>query len=87
MSSWLSKTTLKRGIVVPSFLFIIGVSLLAALVPALTEGILNSIKLFIFTNLNGVYVWTVTIFVIFLIYLMFNKYGNIRLGKNDSRPE
>lgn len=33
------------------------------------------------------YVWSVTIFVLFLVYLMFSKFGNIRLGRNDSRPE
>lgn len=82
-----TKTTLNKGVTVPSLIFIIGVCLLAAIYPKLTERLLNTIKNFIFVNLNYVYVWSATIFVIFLIYLMFSKYGNIKLGKNDSKPD
>ncbi|MBX2925710.1 MAG: BCCT family transporter [Chitinophagaceae bacterium] len=81
------RTTLSKGVVVPSLIFIIGICLLSALYPRLTENLLSSVKDFIFVNLNYVYVWSVTIFVLFLIYLMFSKYGNIRLGRNDSKPD
>lgn len=81
------RTTLSRGVIVPSMIFIIGICLLSAIFPQLTENLLNTIKNFIFTNLNYVYVWSVTIFVMALLYLMFSKYGNIRLGKNNSRPK
>ena len=81
------KTTLSKGVVIPSLIFIIGICLLSAIYPRLTESLLNTVKNFIFINLNYVYVWSVTIFVIFLIYLIFSKYGNIRLGRNDSKPD
>ncbi|EKF55025.1 choline/carnitine/betaine transporter [Galbibacter marinus] len=81
------KTSLKKGVTVPSLIFIVGVSLIAVFFPEVTEGLLNKIQNFIFVNLNWIYIWTVTIFVIFLIYLMFSKYGKIRLGRNDSKPE
>src|SRR5690606_15089443 len=81
------RTTLSKGVVVPSLIFIVGICLLSAIYPKLTENLLNSVKDFIFVNLNYVYVWSVTIFVIFLIYLMFSKYGNIRLGRNESKPD
>src|SRR5690606_29537663 len=81
------RTTLNKGVVVPSLIFIVGICLLSAVFPELTESLLNTIKDFIFVNLNYVYVWAVTIFVLFLLYLMFSKYGNIRLGKNDSKPD
>lgn len=81
------KTTLKSGIIIPSLIFIIGVSLVSVIFPASTEEILNLVKKFIFVNLNWVYIWAVTIFVIFLIYLLFSKHGNTRLGSNDSLPE
>lgn len=61
--------------------------MLAALFPALTNTVLNQVKQFIFVNLNWIYVWSVTIFVIFLVYLMVGRYGNIRLGRNSSKPE
>jgi len=55
--------------------------------PTLTVRLLDTVKEFIFVNLNWVYVWSVTLFVIFLVYLMFSKFGNIKLGSNDSKPE
>jgi len=61
--------------------------MLAALFPALTNTVLNQVKQFIFVNLNWIYVWSVTVFVIFLVYLMVGRYGNIRLGRNSSKPE
>ncbi|WP_353140349.1 BCCT family transporter [Pseudopedobacter sp.] len=80
-------TTFSRGVTIPSLIFIISICILSAVYPNVTEDLLNTIKEFIFVNLNWVYVWSVTIFVIFLVYLMFSKYGNIKLGKNDSKPE
>lgn len=81
------RTTLSTGVVVPSLIFILSISLLAAILPNYTENLLNTIKNFIFVNLNWFYVWSVTIFVLFLIYIMFSKYGNIRLGRNSSKPD
>ncbi len=81
------RTTLSKGVVLPSLIFIVGVSLLSAILPKLTENLLNQVKNFIFINLNWVYVWSVTIFVLFLIYIMFSKYGNIRLGRNGSKAD
>lgn len=81
------KTTLSKGIFIPSMVFILLVSITSVIYPEMADRILNVIKNFIFVNLNWVYVWSVTLFVIFLIYLLFSKYGSIRLGDNESRPE
>jgi len=81
------KHTLSKGVTFPSLLFIIGVCLIAALFPSLMDDLLEVVKNFIFVNLNWIYIWVVTLVVIFLLYLMFSRYGNIRLGRNDSRPE
>ncbi len=81
------KSTLKKGIFIPSIVFILLVSVISILYPATADQLLNTVKNFIFVNLNWVYVWSVTCFVIFLIYLLFSKYGKIRLGDNNSRPE
>lgn len=87
MDNKIRKTTVKKGITVPSLVFIISLACLAALFPGLTQNLSNGIKQFIFVNLNWIYVWAVTIFVIFLVYLMFSKYGSVKLGRNDSKPE
>jgi len=81
------RNTLSKAVVLPSLIFIVGICLLAAVYPTFTESLLNSVKNFIFVNLNWIYVWSVTIFVLFLAYLMFSKYGNIRLGRNNSKPQ
>src|SRR5690554_7312443 len=81
------RSTFSRGIMLPSLLFIFGLSFISAILPEFTENLLESAKEFIFENLNWVYVWTVTLFVIALIYLMISKYGKIRLGNNDSKPQ
>lgn len=81
------KTTLNKGVTIPSLIFIIGICLLAALFPNRTGVALDTTKEFIFINLHWVFIWTVTLFVGFLLYLMFSKYGNIKLGANDSKPE
>jgi choline/glycine/proline betaine transport protein len=81
------KNTLSKGIFVPSMVFIFLVSITSVLYPEIADQVLNIVKKFIFINLNWVYVWSVTAFVIFLVYLLFSKYGRIRLGDNDSRPE
>ena len=81
------RTTLNKGVILPSLIFIIGVCLLAAAFPIATNKTLNHIKEFIFLNLNWIYVWSVTLFILFLIYLMFSKFGNIKLGPNNSKPD
>jgi choline/glycine/proline betaine transport protein len=80
-------TTFKKGIVVPSVAFIFLVTILSSFFPQLTGEGLGHIQQWIFTNLNWVYVWSVTLFVIFLLGLVFSKYGSIVLGDDNSVPE
>lgn len=87
MKKTIQNTTFDKGVVIPGLLFILGICAFTVLFPAPTEAVLESVKNFIFVNLNWVYVWSVTLFVIFLVYLMCSKYGNIKLGSNDSEPE
>ncbi len=80
------RTSLDLSVTIPSLIFILGVCLFSAILPQATEAALTSIKEFVFVNLNWVYVWAITIFVLFLGFLTFSKYGNIKLGANDSKP-
>src|SRR5690606_36834365 len=80
------RTTLSKGVIIPSMLFIIAVSLLSAVCPALTNNLDNQLNQFILVTLNWIYVWSVTAFVIFLIYLMVGRYGSITLCRNNSKP-
>ncbi|UHG94365.1 BCCT family transporter [Spirosoma oryzicola] len=82
-----AQTTFKKGIVVPSLLFILSVTFISSFFPELTATLLGQVQQWIFTNLNWVYIWSVTLFVFFLLALVFSKYGSITLGDNDSEPE
>src|SRR5690606_39709343 len=84
---FLANSTFKRGVVVPSLIFILSVSLVASFVPKRAAAMLGIVQEWIFINLNWVYVWSVTIFVFFLVFLVFSKYGSIKLGDNDAEPE
>lgn len=79
--------TFDKGVTIPGLIFIFGICVFTVLFPEPSEIVLNNVKNFIFVNLNWVYIWSVTVFVIFLVYLMFSKYGDIKLGNNDSKPE
>lgn len=39
------------------------------------------------TYFGSIYIVSVSLFVIFCLYLMFSRYGKIRLGKDSDRPE
>lgn len=83
----LRQSTFKKGIVVPSLVFILAVTLLSSLFPVQTTVLLGHVQDWIFINLNWVYVWSVTFFVFFLLFLVFSKFGSIVLGENDAQAE
>lgn len=82
-----SNTTFKKGIIIPSLVFILSITFISSVFPQEAALYLGIVQDWIFINLNWVYVWSVTIFVLFLIFLFFSRYGSIRLGDNDSEPE
>lgn len=49
--------------------------------------IYGSVRSWIETGLSWYYISTVTVLFFLCIYLMFSKWGSIRLGDDDSRPE
>lgn len=82
-----SKSTFNGGIIVPSLIFILTVTILSTFLPNLTASVLQIMQEWIFENLNWVYVWSVTIFVFFLFFLVISKHGSIILGDSDSKPD
>lgn len=80
-------STFKKGIIVPSLIFIFFITFISSFMPADTNALLGKIQEWIFTHLNWLYVWSVTFFVLFLLFLVFSKFGSITLGENDAEPE
>jgi len=52
-----------------------------------TEGYFNEFQDFISNTVGWFFVLCVNVFLIFVIYLAFSKYGSIRIGGKDARPE
>lgn len=81
------KSTFSKAVIIPSMVFILLVSFFAGFFPEASNNVLEIVKSFIFEKLNWILVWGVTIFIIFLVYLMFSKFGKIKLGPNNSEPD
>lgn len=51
------------------------------------ENASNEIMSFVSTNFGWLYIISIFFFCVFLIWLAFSKYGNIKLGADDAQPE
>ncbi|WP_428034192.1 BCCT family transporter [Amphritea sp.] len=51
------------------------------------NGIYSDIKTWIQTTLNWYYVTVVSLVLFFSIWMAFSRFGNLRLGKDDEKPE
>uniref|UniRef100_A0AB33IUE7 Uncharacterized protein n=1 Tax=Prevotella sp. GTC17253 TaxID=3236793 RepID=A0AB33IUE7_9BACT len=80
----LQKSTFTRTVAYPGLFVLIVLSLVCALFPEWTSGMLTTIQSAIYKNLSWSYILLVSFFFIFLMVLAFSKLGNIRLGAADS---
>lgn len=69
-----------------SAVFIVVFVALAAMFPGPIAGIFGAAADFIAESLGWFYILTVTVFVGVVVALGFSRYGNLRLGPEDSRP-
>ncbi|NMR21492.1 choline BCCT transporter BetT [Cellulomonas fimi] len=66
---------------------IVGFSLWAMLAPANAAGVMRELVLDVATNLGWVYVVTVVLVILFVLWVALSKEGQVRLGPDHSRPE
>ncbi|MCR5071666.1 MAG: BCCT family transporter [Bacteroidales bacterium] len=81
------KNNFSKSIIIPGLSVLLVLSLLCAFFPDATQRSLNNIQQGIYENLSWVYILLVSFFVIFQLILAFSKYGNIRLGADNSEPQ
>ncbi len=55
--------------------------------PQLATSVLQEIKQWIMQESGWLYILSVAIFFIFCIYIMFSRFGDIKLGPDDAEPE
>lgn len=66
---------------------ILGFSLWAMLAPDVAASAMSTAVSWISTNLGWFYVLTVTVVVLFVLWVAFSKEGSVRLGPDHSRPQ
>ncbi|CEH35511.1 BCCT family transporter [Romboutsia lituseburensis] len=76
-----------------NFVFIISIILTSLVVvtgvafPNIFDSVSHKMFNIIISNFSWVYIVGMLILVVFALFLVFSKYGNIRLGKDTDRPE
>ncbi|MBB5832401.1 BCCT family transporter [Brachybacterium aquaticum] len=71
----------------PSLIVVLAVVAVAVLFPGGTDEVLQAIQGGIVANLGWYYMMAVAVFIIFSLVVCFSKYGTIRLGKDDEKPD
>jgi choline/glycine/proline betaine transport protein len=69
-----------------SFIIIISIAL-TLIFEEQAEGYFDAIQAFVSNNGGWFFVLCVNIYLIFVLYLAFSKFGNIRIGGKDAKPE
>lgn len=70
-----------------SGLLILAFVLFTVVVPEYANSVYGNIKAFIATDLAWYYVGFMSLALLLSVWLIFSRYGDIRLGKDDDRPE
>jgi len=81
------RTTFSKSIIIPGLTVLVLLSLLCAFFPEAADSFLEKIQQGIYRNLSWIYILLVSFFVIFQLILVFSKYGNVRLGADNSEPQ
>lgn len=71
----------------PALLIIVGIVVFSVALPDGTGKVISSIQNWIVTQLGWYYMLVVGLFVAFAIVVCFSKFGKIKLGKDDDKPE
>lgn len=70
-----------------SAVLILGFVIAGAVFTEATASLFSTVQAFITGTLGWFYILSINIFVVFCLWLGFSRYGKIRLGPDDSRPE
>lgn len=78
---------LNPTVTIASKVLVIGFVIFCAVLAEQAGAIFQSISTSLLNNAKWFYLSLVTAVLIFLFYLMLSRFGNIRLGKNNEKPE
>ncbi|WP_404444442.1 BCCT family transporter [Microbacterium marinum] len=80
-------STIARWVFWPAAGVILAFSLFAIIFPAPAEAFFGAIQTSIVNAFNWYYVLIAAFFVAFAVYVGFSRFGDIKLGKDDDKPE
>lgn len=61
--------------------------LFGTLMPETSSQIFEGMKKYVILSLNWYYIGVVAVFIFFIFWLLLSRYGNLRLGDDDEKPE
>lgn len=80
------KTTILKPVFIPSVLFIILLVVFTVINPELANNIFNTVKSFVAEKFGWLYMLSVGIFVLFVLFLAISPFGKFKLGPDHSKP-
>jgi glycine betaine transporter len=75
------------SVIIAAVFIVWGVIPEAVLGSAALTPVTSAIHSFIIEKFGWYYLLAATLFLVFTLYLIFSKYGNIKLGKPDEKPQ
>jgi choline/glycine/proline betaine transport protein len=79
-------STVNPTVFTASAVIVVGFVLFGVVVPGTADRVFGSLHHFITEYLGWIYLLAVTAFLAFLVWLLFSRYGRIRLGQPEDRP-
>jgi len=76
-----------RDVLYVSAILVLLFAVVGMIFPSGMSKVVNSVFDFLTTNFGWLYLWAVVIFVLFSYGIAFSRYGQIKLGKPEDKPE
>ncbi|HEY4614296.1 MAG TPA: BCCT family transporter, partial [Citricoccus sp.] len=83
----MAKGTIAPAVFWPALIVVAAVAIIAIVLPGPTGEVLSAIQGWISTHLGWFYMLAIGIFIAFALAVCFSRFGKIRLGRDDERPE
>ncbi len=81
------RMTFAPAVVLPSLLVLGALLVLCGFYPQRADQLFGSAQAWVVTNFDWFYTVAVTGFLVFLVLIAWSRYGDIRLGPDDAKPE
>ena len=78
---------IRKGIFIPISLTFLGIIVIGLVAPKLFYDVLNAIVEFAFQNFGWLFQISGNLFLFICLFFCFSKYGDIRFGGKDAKPE